>query len=175
MANHLGDDNDGNPTKCQVCDEDDADDKDFFCWMKKKKANKEEEFSLKMTDKEWIRELCEWADATRTRDLPFLMLLQKLVLMGQVKMEEVTLSLSTVKRIRKQERIRAGRSIADAEFDDFVILHFDGKKTPMGDQQGGGVKEHVPVIVSGVSGEYQLGIEIAPNATGNTKDYESNR
>ena len=112
------------------------------------------------------KKLCEWADATRTRDLPFLMLLQKLVLMGQVKIEDVTLSLSTVKRIQKQERIRAGRSIADAEFDDSVILHFDGKKTPMGDHHGGGVKEHVPVIVSGISGEYQLGIEIAPNATG---------
>ena len=57
---------------------------------------KEEEFTLTMTDKDWIRALCEWADATRTRDLPFLMLLQKLVLIGKVKIEDVTLSLSSV-------------------------------------------------------------------------------
>ena len=37
----------------------------------------------------------------------------------------------------------------------------------MGALQGGEVTEHLPIIISGVSGEHQLGIEIAENSTGN--------
>ena len=92
---HLDDDGNNGAVECDACI-DDVTDEDFICWITEKKGKKEEEFTLTMTDKDWIRELCEWADATRTRDLPFLMLLQKLVLIGKVKIEDVTLSLSSV-------------------------------------------------------------------------------
>ena len=78
----------------------------------------------------------------------------------------MTLSQSTVERIREDERLHAGLSISLAEYDQHVMLHFDGKRVKMGAHQGGKIVEHLPVIISGISGEFQLGIEVAENSTG---------
>ena len=71
LGRHLDEDGNNGAVECDACI-DDVTDEDFICWITEKKGKKEEEFTLTMTDKDWIRELCEWADATRTRDLPFL-------------------------------------------------------------------------------------------------------
>ena len=81
----------------------------------------------------------------------------------------IVLSLSTIYRIREEERLHVEDDVNNAEYDDHVTCHFDGKRSKMGHLQGGEVKEHLPVIVSGVSGERQLGIQIAENSTGMKK------
>ena len=58
-------------------------------------------------------------------------------------------------------------TISLAEYDQHVTIHFDGKRVKMGALRGE-VTEHLPIIISGVSGDLQLGIEIAGNATGNS-------
>ena len=130
------------------------------------KQSKPETFWLNFVDKEWIRKLCKWADKNRVSDVAFLELLQELVMLGGGKIEDITLSLSTIHRLRDDERRHASLTISLADYDDHVTVHFDGKRVNMGALQGGGVVEHLPVIISGISGEHQIGIEIAENSTG---------
>ena len=89
-----------------------------------------------------------------------------IVVLGKGDLRNITLSLSTVTRIRNKVRQCAGVSVSAADFDPFLTIHFDGKKCKMGSKQGGQTVEHIPVIVSGVSGERQLGISIAESASG---------
>jgi hypothetical protein len=146
-------------------DADDSDNPDFPGAPPPKKT-KSETFTLTFDDKEWIRKFCNWADRHRISDVAFLELLQELVVVGGGKIEDITLSLSTIYRIRDDERRHVALSIGLADYDDHVTVHFDGKRVKMGHLQGGETVEHLPVIVSGISGERQLGIEIAENSTG---------
>ena len=142
-------------------------DEDFSCAWSPPKPPKPDTFFLEMTDKEWIRALIPWATKNDVTDEAILELCQKLVIDGKAKLSEITLSLSTIKRIREEEQLHARHDVNLKEYDDFLTLHFDGIKVPLGSNQGGGVVEHIAIIVTGVSGEQQLGIEIAENATGN--------
>ena len=147
-------------------DEGDGDPKDIPFPGPPPKLEKPDSFTLTFIDKDWIRRLARWADKNRITDVAFLELLTELVIMGGGKIEDITLSLSTIYRIREEERLHVEDDVNNAEYDDHVTCHFDGKRSKMGHLQGGEVKEHLPVIVSGVSGERQLGIQIAENSTG---------
>ena len=89
-----------------------------------------------------------------------------MVMKGGAKIEDLTLSESTVNRLRLDERGHAHLSVQLDEYDRFVTVHFDGKRVKMGPNQGGGLLEHIAVLVSGISGVKQLNIEIAANSTG---------
>ena len=123
-------------------------------------------FTLEFEDKEWIRKLCQWADCHKVKSKALLELCQQLVMVGGGDLSKITLSLSTINRLREDERKHAHLSTNLAEYDEHVQLHFDGKRVKMGTQQGGELLEHLSVSVSGVSGVKQLGIEIAQNSTG---------
>ena len=75
------------------------------------KRSKSETFTLKFVDKEWIRKLAQWADKNRVSDVAFLELLQTLVMIGGGKIEDITLSLSTIHRLREDERKHAGLTL----------------------------------------------------------------
>ena len=130
------------------------------------KRQKETTFKLEFVDKEWIRKLCCWAERHRITDQAFLELLQELVIIGRGNPEDITLSDSTVRRIRKDKRCHASLSVDLADYDDILCLHFDGKRVKMGANQGGKVVEHLVIYVTGVSGVRQLGIEMAEGSTG---------
>lgn len=131
--------------------------------MKRPKPSK---FTLEMDDKGWIAGMCRWADKVELSDENFYEGLCDFVMVGKQKIEDITLSQSTVERIRRDERLHVGLSINLRKYDTHVMLHFDGKKVRMGARQGGKVIEHLPVIITGVSGEFQLGIEIAESSSG---------
>ena len=75
------------------------------------KRSKSETFTLKFVDKEWIRKLAQWADKNRVSDVAFLELLQTLVMIGGGKIEDITLSLSTIHHLREDERKHAGLTL----------------------------------------------------------------
>ena len=119
----------------------------------KKKTKKNPFLSLLFEDNVWICKLCPWADRNQISDRAFLQLLYDILLIGGIKAEAVTLSLSTVCHIRDDVRQSATLKAALKEYDDNLTVHFDGKKVKMGTLKGGGIVEHVPVNVSGVSGD----------------------
>jgi hypothetical protein len=130
------------------------------------KSKRKTSITLNFEDKDWIRKLCPWADRNRVSDEAFLQLLYDILLIGGGNVEDITISLSTIGRIRADVRVSATYKVMFDEYDDCLTLHFDGKKVKMGVRQGGEVVEHVPVNVSGVSGERPLGISVAPDGKG---------
>ena len=130
------------------------------------KRQKAATFKLEFVDKEWIRKMCCWAERHRITDQAFLELFQELVIVGRGNPEEITLSDSTVRRLRKDERLHASLSIDLADYDDVLCLHFDGKRVKMGSNQGGEVIEHLAIYVTGISGTRQIGIVQAKSSTG---------
>ena len=110
--------------------------------------------------------MCRWADAHEVSDEALTEAFQIMAMKGGAKIEDLTLSESTVNRLRLDERGHAHLSVQLDEYDRFVTVHFDGKRVKMGPNQGGGLLEHIAVLVSGISGVKQLNIEIAANSTG---------
>ena len=165
----TGDAADGDATDDAAGGDSTESDEDFSCAWSPPKTPKSDKFLLEMTDKEWIHALMPWAIKNKVHDGPLLELLQTLVIKRKAKLSDITLSRSTIKRIREEEQRHAHLDVNFKEFDDFLTIHFDEKKVVLGANQGGDVKEHVAIIVTGVSGEQQLGIEIAENARGNVE------
>lgn len=92
-----------------------------------------------------------------------------LVEAGGGRIEDLTLSESSVRRWREESRKDSSLKVALAEYDPILTVHFDGKRVKMGPCQGGQVLEHIVVSVTGISGDHNLGINVAPNSSGKTK------
>ena len=76
-----------------------------------------------------------------------------------------TLSVATIWRHRKKNRVETGKaSVEDACRDSVLTVHWDGKLLPT--LSGRGKEDRLPVVISGVDVERILAVPNLPSATG---------